>query len=295
MSNRKKILQALMVIPFFLIAVFLGFQALNAKEVKPLPESQQHLLGHVNWQQERDYIGLMAAFSVVYQDWQTAEEHPRGYNIGCVLVDNLGDPVFWARNAVNAVNNKTQHGEVRTIMGYSFQYNLKDLNGFSLYGTLEPCAQCSGMAAMMGIERVVWGQDDREYGGTLARLNGDKNRISPCVTITLDTAYCWEQPFPKTTHFTQPIQNPAFWDNFGEELEEGYQEYATEHECDPKKGCMVDYLYDESVKALYKKVYDAFKSYQVQFTSKNQNFYEDCDTMVVISKNQKNRRLCVCF
>ncbi|MBI9076396.1 MAG: nucleoside deaminase [Desulfatibacillum sp.] len=298
MNHFKKIFQTLLVIHLFLFAACLGFQGLNAQETRQaIPKSQ--ILGHANWQEERDYIGLMAAFSVVYTDWQTADTHPRGYNIGCVLVNNGGEdalPVYWARNSVNFVNNKTQHGEVRTLMGYSFQENLKDLTGYTLYGTLEPCAQCSGMAAMLGIDRVVWGQDDREYGGTMVRLNGDKDRISPCVTLeSTQTEYCWEQPFPKTTGFTQPIQITAFWDNFGLLLEEGYQIYKVQQKCDPERGCMVDYLYWGPVRSLFEDIYGTFIHYTVQYETENQEFYDKAKGLVTEAGQSHDRNLGVAF
>ncbi len=67
---------------------------------------------------ERDEICSLAAYAVVYKDWQAEKDQPgRGHNIGSILVDSKGCPVFAARNCNYKYRNTTQHGEVRLIAG----------------------------------------------------------------------------------------------------------------------------------------------------------------------------------
>ena len=47
---------------------------------------------------ERDEIYMLAAYAVVYNDWQDGTGQKRGHNIGSVLVDPDGKIVNWARN-----------------------------------------------------------------------------------------------------------------------------------------------------------------------------------------------------
>ena len=56
------------------------------------------------------------------------------------------------------------------MMGY-----LKRVGGYALkkhtvYTTLEPCAQCSGMMILCSIKRTVYGQTDPGFGNAMERL-----------------------------------------------------------------------------------------------------------------------------
>ncbi len=125
-------------------------------------------------QKERDNILSLAALAMVYKDWQTSS-NGRGHNIGSILVDKHGMPVFWARNSVTVRNDATQHGEVRLIQAFLKCPGVgKYMNGYTIYTTLEPCAMCTGMIAMTKVDRVVYVQDDPEYGHAkqaLANIN----------------------------------------------------------------------------------------------------------------------------
>lgn len=121
--------------------------------------------------EERDHIMMLLAFSVVLNDWQTDVPSRRGHNIGSVLVDQHGQPVFWARNANKVKGDATQHGEVRLIQNY---LNCKGVGDYAdrltVYTSLEPCAMCSGMMTLTQVERVVYGQSDPGYGKAVKAL-----------------------------------------------------------------------------------------------------------------------------
>lgn len=121
----------------------------------------------VEVQQERDTILSLLALVFVHNDWQTsATVPPRGHNIGSVLVNENGIPVFWTRNTVKIHDNSTQHGEVRLATQYlsNIQGNKYMPEGYVLYTSLEPCVMCTGMLAMVQTGRVVYVQEDPEYG-----------------------------------------------------------------------------------------------------------------------------------
>lgn len=106
----------------------------------------------------------MAAYVVVYKDWQKADKpNPRGHNIGCILVDSNNNPVAWNRNSNGITNDSTQHGEVRIMQGYIKSSGNKYLKGYTVYTTLEPCAMCSGMMGLTEVTRTVYGQNDWNY------------------------------------------------------------------------------------------------------------------------------------
>ena len=122
-------------------------------------------------QDERDEIYMLAAYAVVLNDWQSNGPKKRGHNIGSILVDPDGRIVNWARNCNEILSNGTQHGEVRLMLGYLSRaggYSLKD---HTVYTTLEPCAQCSGMMVLTSIKRTVYGQSDPGFGKAVERLS----------------------------------------------------------------------------------------------------------------------------
>jgi tRNA(Arg) A34 adenosine deaminase TadA len=132
-----------------------------------------------NAAEERDNIFTLLAYAVVLKDWQDGDmEHNRGYNIGSVLVDPNNKVVYWARNAVNITKNMTQHGEVRLMTCYLGAEKTKNLMGYTIYTTLEPCAMCSGMMMLTSIPRTVYGETDLGYGKALERLELDSTKLT---------------------------------------------------------------------------------------------------------------------
>ena len=127
---------------------------------------------------ERDDIFSLLAYSVVLKDWQTHRRIGRGYNIGSVLVNENHQVVYWARNTVNVTVNNTQHGEVRLMNCYLANNKRdKNLKGFTLYTTLEPCAMCSGMMFLTSLPRTVYGQKDPGFGDAIERLELDSTAL----------------------------------------------------------------------------------------------------------------------
>ncbi len=124
-------------------------------------------------QAERDEIYMLTAYAVVLNDWQVNGLNKRGHNIGSILVDPNGKIVNWARNCNTVLSNGTQHGEVRLMLGYLNRVGGYSLKDHTVYTTLEPCAQCSGMMVLTSIKRTVYGQTDPGFGKALERLSLD--------------------------------------------------------------------------------------------------------------------------
>ena len=123
-------------------------------------------------QDEVDWIYLQLVYAIISCDWQDNKEseESRGYNIGALLVDDRNRPVHWALNSVNSTNNTTQHAEVRVIQELLEQSKEFNLDGYTLYTSLEPCVMCAGMIAFTGIDRLVYGQESPGYGNTFERM-----------------------------------------------------------------------------------------------------------------------------
>jgi len=161
----------------------------------------------VAMQQEVDEIWSLLAMAIAYKDWQgnvqqdRAGEHPRGHNIAALLVDPLGQPVYWARNDRFATDNGTDHSEVRVMRNFldcphRLQYlgeqspasypGARQGKGFTLYTTLDPCVMCTGMMLMNHLTRAVYVQSDPDYGNVVQRLKSAEKSGWPPYPVTLD-------------------------------------------------------------------------------------------------------------
>lgn len=70
----------------------------------------------------------------------------------------MGDQVFaTAANQTGQKNDPTAHAEIEVIRKLSEQIQKKDLSGFVLYTTCEPCPMCMSAIVWAGIETVVYG------------------------------------------------------------------------------------------------------------------------------------------
>ncbi len=72
----------------------------------------------------------------------------------------MGDELFaTAANQTKQKSDPTAHAEIEVIRKLSDQLQKKDLSGFTLYSTCEPCPMCISAMIWSGIETVVFGCD----------------------------------------------------------------------------------------------------------------------------------------
>ncbi|NHQ59732.1 nucleoside deaminase [Chlorobium sp. BLA1] len=226
----------------------------------------------VYWKTERDYIGMLAAYSVVYKGWQ--KDNARGYNIGSVLLssDSLNSRlVFWARNCNAVTHNETQHGEVRLMIGYLAKLNadrqhgvkvpdIKNLAGCTVYTTLEPCAQCSGMMTLQKVRNTLYGESDPGFGKALERLQLDSS--------SLPNGY---QPYPR------PVISERANIIYCNLLEEGYAAYQKKYGADAH---ITDFLKSEVARLIFESAYSELKAYKAKVPSINDKFLDEAKKMV---------------
>jgi tRNA(adenine34) deaminase len=217
---------------------------------------------------EKDLIFSLAAYSVVYKDWQTTKDYPaRGYNIGSVLTQR--DTIrYWARNCVSHSRNATQHGEVRLMTGF-----LRHRGGdpkasttldtsFSIYTTLEPCAQCAGMMKMTAIGRTVYGQKDTGYSYSLDRLN-DSSLIQPTPS----------HPMLCAKGFRSHVMADSLPTLHKKYLDDLYKSWATEQAKSHLSTSITTFLALDTVKTVYSTYDYQFKHYKARFAG-NKKLYE---------------------
>ena len=260
-KEMKKSLKFLTSIAISSMIVFTSLQC-NAQTEATNSKGKKEVL---TVQAERDEIYTLLSYSVVLKNWQNDSVYPkRGHNIGCVLVDDNGNVVEWARNSNHITSNGTQHGEVRVMQKYLNKikrpndYYLKD---YSIYTTLEPCAMCSGMMVLTKVARTVYGQTDEGFGKGLERLALDSRE--------LDNGHA---PYPrKTISDASPCKIRV-------ELDRKFIDWQEES---PSNYSITGFLRTDTAKASYEKALDLFLNYEVQnvenkvILEKAQNFYND--------------------
>ncbi len=121
---------------------------------------------------------MRSAYRRVLADWAPAEDgaRRRGYNIAAVLVAPDGKIVAGELNSVMETRDCTQHAEMRLIQNYLRRERCFNLNGYTVYTTLEPCAMCAATMSMAGIGKVYYGQSDPSFGKAAERLALDSSR-----------------------------------------------------------------------------------------------------------------------
>jgi len=197
-------------------------------------------------QREADEIFSLLTYALVYADWQEdsiPRQQRRGYNIGAVLVDQGQNPVFAGLNCVNSTDNATQHGEVRAIMNYLEQSKRFNLDGFTIYTSLEPCIMCGGMMTMTDVDRVVYGQKDVDFSNGLERLALDTHPLG---------GY---EPYKRIT-----VSDPSP-SSFKSALESAYREYLDRGE----ERILAKFLTGLQAKNIFGNASEAFLNFSVHY------------------------------
>ena len=198
-----------------------------------------------NVQEERDLVYTMLSNAIVYKQWQPAGTGNRGFNIGSVLVDPNGVVVGWAVNCVNQLGSWTQHGEVRLMLQYALKTKTPTLRGFTIYTTLEPCAQCSGMMTLQTVARTVYCQRDPNFGDVLERLSFDGSKAGGF------------KPYP----FLVPSEQSR--SSYGRNLDLGFDRMV-----DPpnKKKSIAEFLYSDEARAVFAQSAADLNTYSARYT-----------------------------
>lgn len=193
-------------------------------------------------QKERDAILSLLTLAFVHNDWQSPEK--RGHNIGSLLVDGDGLPVFWARNSVKILDNSNQHGEVRLATKYLFNFPGRKYlpKEYVLYTSLEPCVMCTGMLSMIQTGRVVFVQRDPEFGGVVEALRN------------------MQPPYPRVYDVAAPMDLKQ-----KKQLDDGWTQFRKQN---PDKA-ITDYLVSDEAKAIYQSARDELASYTLRHQKEN--------------------------
>lgn len=224
----------------------------------PAPSLDNQAAKATEIQEERDEIFILAAYAVVYNDWQDGSGKKRGHNIGSVLVDPNGRIVNWARNCNAALSNGTQHGEVRLMMGYLNKVGGYSLKEHTVYTSLEPCAQCSGMMVLTEIKRTVYGQTDPGFGKAIERLSLDSKKWNK-------DGY---KPYPR------PVISDRSKSKYCSQLEKAYEKMG---------GSITKFLLTDQAKAIFSAATENLYNYQLKFPEENGPILKNTQDYITIN------------
>ena len=123
---------------------------------------------------------MIVAYHHLLNNWAPLKDGDkrRGYNIAAVLVDPNGKIVSKSLNSVIASQDCTQHAEMKLIQDYLREKRCFNLNGYTVYTTLEPCAMCTMTMSMAGISTVYYGQTDEGFGNAAERMAFDSTQYN---------------------------------------------------------------------------------------------------------------------
>jgi len=85
--------------------------------------------------------------------------------VGAVLVGVDGAIVAAAGNRVEAERDPTAHAEMLVLRAGAAVLDQKQLEGYDLYVTLEPCPMCAAAISLARIRRLYFGAYDPKAGG----------------------------------------------------------------------------------------------------------------------------------
>ncbi|MBP5091254.1 MAG: nucleoside deaminase, partial [Bacilli bacterium] len=102
--------------------------------------------------------------------------------VGAILVMN-GEVIGRGHNHREKQLEIHSHAEIEAIEEGAKRIGRWNLDGATLYVTLEPCLMCAGAIIQSKISRLVYGADDDERGAVVSRLSafeyfkGDANPL----------------------------------------------------------------------------------------------------------------------
>lgn len=242
-----------MILPILVCLTCVNISAsVNAKNRESIVASQKKdiIIDMDSAQVEADKIYSLLAYAVVYKDWQEDDRHGRGYNVGAILVSPEGEVVASGLNSVNSANNSTQHGELKVMTHYLDTTQHYNLEGYTIYTTLEPCAMCAGMMVMTAIRKSVNGQNDKYYSKALERLSFDSQQCGG---------------YPAYPRIVLSELTPI---NIAQKLESAYNAYIEKG----SKAIITKFLSTPEAKDIFALAYGQFLQHQVKYPE-NQDKY----------------------
>lgn len=101
--------------------------------------------------------------------------------VGCIIVFQ-NTIIAKAHNLVETLHDPTAHAEILAITSAAEYLHSKQLQGCSMYVTLEPCAMCAGAVVLSKMDSLFFGAYDIKSGacGSVLNITGSKSMNHIC-------------------------------------------------------------------------------------------------------------------
>ena len=93
---------------------------------------------------------------------EIAAKLKEGGPFGAVIVDKMGNIVSSGHNEVLSTNDPTAHAEINAIRKACSKLQTKDLTGYILYSTCEPCPMCLSAIIWSNIKTIYYGSNRKD-------------------------------------------------------------------------------------------------------------------------------------
>lgn len=103
-------------------------------------------------------------FKKAFQMAQTAYRHDEVPVGAVVFCSKTGEIIASAYNKTEKQKNPLAHAEIIAIQKACKKLNVKRLDGYSLFVTLEPCAMCAGAISWARLDHLYFGAFDEKTG-----------------------------------------------------------------------------------------------------------------------------------
>ncbi len=102
--------------------------------------------------------------------------------VGCIIVKN-NKIIAQEYNKVRQLNDPTAHCEILAIRKASKALNTYNLDGCSIYVTLEPCPMCTGAIINAKIKNIIFGAYEYEKGSCGSFINLLNNKHAKGISL----------------------------------------------------------------------------------------------------------------
>ena len=126
--------------------------------------------------------------------------------VGAVVVLG-GEIVGRGHNRREANHDISSHAEIEALKEAAKRLNSWNLRGCTLYVTLEPCVMCSGAILQSGIDRLVYGANDKTMGAVCSHYQIFDDPSAPNRPLITKGVLAQESTKLLTAFFTHVVRD----------------------------------------------------------------------------------------
>lgn len=103
--------------------------------------------------------------NIAYEEAQKAFQNDEVPVAAVIFNTSTQEIISVASNKTRQQNNSLLHAEICAVFDACEKLNVKRLDGYSIFVTLEPCSMCASALSLSHIDTVYFGAFDTKTGG----------------------------------------------------------------------------------------------------------------------------------